>query len=188
MKKDALRIRFKNLRDKLSKEDLEVKSTLINQKLIQKIEALEPKMIHCFLPIKAMKEINTQVIFDYCWRNQINIAAPVSDFSTQTMKSALITQNTKIVKGAFNISEPESPQWIKEAEIDFVITPLLAFDQSGYRVGYGKGFYDKFFKTLSQNIHKVGVCAFEAISKIDDLQDMDVKLDQCITPINIYTF
>ena len=69
-----------------------------------------------------------------------------------------------------------------------VILPLLAFDQQGYRVGYGKGFYDKFLSGCREDCLKVGFSYFEPIETIDDCNEFDVPLDLCITPQNVYVF
>jgi 5-formyltetrahydrofolate cyclo-ligase len=67
-----------------------------------------------------------------------------------------------------------------------VIIPLLAFDERGYRVGYGKGFYDRFLQGLTTL--KVGVSFFESGDDIEDVNEHDVQMDLCITPHRVYDF
>jgi 5-formyltetrahydrofolate cyclo-ligase len=67
-----------------------------------------------------------------------------------------------------------------------VIVPLLAFDKKGYRVGYGKGFYDRFLANIETQ--KVGLSFFEPIEEINDVHLNDIRLDQCITPNGIINF
>jgi 5-formyltetrahydrofolate cyclo-ligase len=67
-----------------------------------------------------------------------------------------------------------------------VLVPLLAFDRQGFRVGYGKGFYDRFLQNLSTL--KIGLSFFDADEDIDDVHAYDIQLDQCITPNKIVTF
>ncbi|WP_431293282.1 5-formyltetrahydrofolate cyclo-ligase [Pedobacter sp. P26] len=75
---------------------------------------------------------------------------------------------------------------LHEGEIDMVVIPLLAFDKQGYRVGYGKGFYDRFLRDI--NAQKIGLSLHPAIEKIDDVNEYDIKLDFCITPTEIIKF
>ena len=74
------------------------------------------------------------------------------------------------------------------AEIDLVFVPLLAFDKKGFRVGYGKGFYDKWLAGCRPDCIKVGFSYFEPVESIDDRHEFDVPLNLCITPHNVYVF
>ena len=73
-------------------------------------------------------------------------------------------------------------------KIDLVIVPLLAFDIKGYRVGYGKGFYDKYFLKTRPNCIKVGLSFFDPVDMISDKNEFDVPLNYCVTPNKIYEF
>ena len=66
---------------------------------------------------------------------------------------------------------------------DMVLVPLLAFDKKGYRVGYGKGFYDRFLQNIETQ--KIGLSLFEVIDEINDVHLNDIRLDKCITPNGI---
>ncbi|MFT7351177.1 MAG: 5-formyltetrahydrofolate cyclo-ligase [Flavobacterium sp.] len=77
---------------------------------------------------------------------------------------------------------------INSTKIDVVFVPLLAFDLQGNRVGYGKGFYDKFLANCKPTTIKIGISFFEAEEKISDVFAKDVKLDYCITPEKVYSF
>jgi len=77
---------------------------------------------------------------------------------------------------------------VSESEIDLIFVPLLAFDETGNRVGYGKGFYDKFLTKCRPDAIKVGLSYFEAIDRISDSEQFDIPLNYCITPQRIYEF
>ena len=67
--------------------------------------------------------------------------------------------------------------------------PLLAFDKKGYRVGYGKGFYDRFLLNLKEDALKVGLSLFEVEDDlISDINSYDIPMDICVTPEILYTF
>ena len=67
-------------------------------------------------------------------------------------------------------------------KIDAVLIPLLCFDKKGFRVGYGKGFYDRFLQNCPSNCLKIGLSHYEAIEEIEDVNEFDVRLDYCLTP------
>lgn len=88
-------------------------------------------------------------------------------------------------KNLYNILEPQKGS-IHDGEIDMVLVPLLAFDKVGYRVGYGKGFYDRFLENI--NAQKIGLSLWPAIARIDDVNEHDIRLDFCITPTETIKF
>jgi 5-formyltetrahydrofolate cyclo-ligase len=69
-----------------------------------------------------------------------------------------------------------------------VFVPLLAFDKQGNRVGYGKGFYDRFLANCKPETIKIGLSFFEVENEIADVFNNDIELDYCVTPNKIYTF
>ena len=77
---------------------------------------------------------------------------------------------------------------MQDSNIDVVFVPLLAFDKLGHRVGYGKGFYDKFLRGCRPKIIKIGLSFFEIEKPIEDTHLNDVNLDYCVTPKHIYMF
>jgi 5-formyltetrahydrofolate cyclo-ligase len=86
------------------------------------------------------------------------------------------------------IPEPVQGELIPDEQIDLVFVPLLAFDKKGNRVGYGKGFYDRFLAQCRPNTQKMGLSFFCPIDEISDVDPWDVKLDSCICPDKIWTF
>ena len=165
----------------------EASSQLI-QNIIELIKKNHPECIHCFLPIQSKDEINTAMIIQYCWENNIKVVVPVSNFDDGTLKTAEFKPYTKTKLTKHNIPEPIDPVWTNNDAIDLVITPLLAFDLKGYRVGYGKGFYDRFFASLPRETKKVGISLFEPCEAIEDVNEQDIPLTHCVTPNKVFTF
>jgi len=104
------------------------------------------------------------------------------------MTHFLLTDNTKIKKNEYNIPEPIDGIEVPCSKIDVVFVPLLAFDTTGNRIGYGKGFYDQFLSECKPETIKIGLSFFEAENVIEDVYESDIKLDYCITPHKTYIF
>ena len=72
----------------------------------------------------------------------------------------------------------------------FIIFRILVFqwDTKGYRVGYGKGFYDRFFASLHKDVKKIGISLFMPCEIIEDTNEYDIPLTCCVTPNKNYSF
>ncbi|MDC0127754.1 5-formyltetrahydrofolate cyclo-ligase [Methylophilaceae bacterium] len=188
MKKDIVRKTYLEKRQELSSSKFEEESSQLVQNTIELIKKYKPECVHCFLPIHSKGEINTKPIIQYCWKNNINVVVPVSNFKDGTLKNAEFRQHTKTKQTKNNITEPIDPIWQKNDSIDIIITPLLAFDLKGYRVGYGKGFYDRFFASLHKDAKRIGISIFKPCKGIEDITEYDIPLTHCVTPNKTYSF
>ncbi|SHF79606.1 5-formyltetrahydrofolate cyclo-ligase [Flavobacterium fluvii] len=187
MLKKELRAKYKALRNQLSDEDLEEMSLTIANKVIA-LPVWEKTYFHIFLPIAEQKEVNTEFILHLLSGKDKEIIISKSDFETREMTHFLLTDNTKIKKNQYNIPEPVDGLEVPTHKIDVVFVPLLAFDKTGHRAGYGKGFYDKFLTECKPETIKIGLSFFEAEENIEDVFENDVKLDYCVTPNGVYQF
>jgi 5-formyltetrahydrofolate cyclo-ligase len=187
MLKKELRQKYKELRKQLSENDIEEWSLQIANQLIR-LDIWQHSFYHLFLPIESQKEVNTEYILQVLAGKDKNIVLSKSDFSTREMTHFLLTDNTTIKKNAYDIPEPIDGLEVPVSKIDVVFVPLLAFDEKGNRVGYGKGFYDKFLAECKPEILKIGVSFFEPENIISDVLNTDIQLDLCITPTKVYNF
>lgn len=185
--KKELRSKYKNIRKNLTFDTIEEKSLAIANTLIQ-LPIWDKTYFHVFLPIEEQKEVNTEYVLHVLSGKDKEIVISKSDFETREMTHFLLTDNTKIKKNEYNIPEPVNGLPVPSQTIDVVFVPLLAFDDSGNRVGYGKGFYDKFLGGCKPETIKIGLSFFEAENQIEDVFESDVKLDYCVTPDRVYKF
>ncbi|MFC4723099.1 5-formyltetrahydrofolate cyclo-ligase [Geojedonia litorea] len=187
MTKLELRNLYKSKRNTLSEKDAEDLSLKIANQLLS-LTIWEGDFYHIFLSIIEQKEINTEYILNILSGKDKNIVVPKIDPKTDTLKSYLLTDNTTIKKNKLNIPQPIDGIEIASNTIDVVFVPLLAFDENGHRVGYGKGYYDRFLSQCKPDTLKIGLSFFYPEKPIDDVHEADVKLDYCVTPNSIYTF
>ncbi|MBO9617990.1 MAG: 5-formyltetrahydrofolate cyclo-ligase [Niabella sp.] len=153
--------------------------------------ALPP--VHAVLTYAAMegkKEVSTDALLGYLeFRNPgMQIAYPVFDQQKGIMNAIRITETTFFEVNNLGISEPENGQAAAPESFDLILVPLLGFDEAGFRVGYGRGVYDRYLKLARPDAIKIGLSYFEPIPKIEDTDEFDIPLNYCITPQEIYEF
>ena len=185
MDKKSLRQKAKAERQKLSQEEIEDKSLAIANQLLR-LNIWDKLYFHLFLTIEEQKEINTEYILQILAGKDKEIVISKCDFATLGMTHFLLTDATKIKKNRYNIPEPIDGLEVPNAKIDVVFVPLLAYDKQGNRVGYGKGFYDKFLSKCKPETIKIGLSFFSPEEKIEAVLESDVKLDFCVTPEEIF--
>lgn len=164
-----------------------------NVKLLKQFKSLSLEGIayfHTFLPVLAKKEPNTLLLIEYLKKNypSIKIVVPKSDLQTNAMTHYVLGEQ-ELVTNKWGIAEPQgSAHQVAVELIDMVLLPLLTFDLEGNRVGYGKGYYDRFLSTCRPDVRKIGLSLFDPVDKIIDSEAHDIPLDVCITPTKVWFF
>ena len=187
MKKPDLRQKYKTLRQELSNDQIEDFSLAIANQLL-KLDIWNNSFYHLFLTIEEQKEINTEYILNILAGKDKNIVISKSNFRDYSMTHYLLTDSTKIIKSDYNIPEPVDGIEIKSSQLEVVFIPLLTFDKEGHRIGYGKGFYDRFLANCKPEAVKIGLSFFEVEEVIFEASENDVKLDYCVTPNQVFEF
>ena len=187
MNKKELRLKYKKLREELSSEEIEEKSLEIANKMLQ-LFIWDHSYYHLFLSISEKKEVDTEPILHILQGKDKNVVLSRSDFKTGDLTNYLLTDSTVIKTNDWGIPEPVDGIEIPPKKIEVVFIPLLAFDEKGNRIGYGKGFYDKFLSGCTGEVVKIGISFFEAETEFAGVSPHDVPLDYCVTPQKIYNF
>ena len=185
MNKIEARKKYLDLRKKLDNVQIISKSISISNNL-QDLPIWEHNFYHIYLPIKEKNEVDTMPIINILNNKKKKVLIPKSDFNTNTMKSFLLNDNTVLKKNNFGITEPINNEEFL-GRIDVIFIPLVAYDLIGNRVGYGKGFYDKFLRNQNNKILRVGLSFFNPEKRIK-IDEHDENLDFCVTPNRIFNF
>ena len=175
---------------RLDKNERDAKSDLIANRLFGSFDFASLDFLNCFLTLEKNNEIATTQIFRRVWQNfpHIKTCAPRVNFAQNILENAAFTPDADLIANKWQILEPADDEPIDAQKLDAVIIPLIAFDKRGFRVGYGKGFYDKFLATCRHDCRKIGLSLFPPAEKIADVESFDVKLDACVTPETIFRF
>ena len=172
MKKELLRKKYKEKRDNIKNKV--TKDNLIYQKVINNKDILSSKTLLIYISINS--EIDTIKIINY-FLNTKNIAVP--KIIDNNMYFCYITNLNDLTPGKYNIPEPTNNNIVTDFDNAICIVPGICYDKENYRIGYGKGYYDRF---LSKNkIKTIGLCYKECIVKKIDNDKYDYKIDEVIT-------
>lgn len=148
-----------------------------------------PHRIMSFQPIVERREVQMSFIHETLASLGHQLCFPRVE-NEHDMVAYQVPSNDSLITSALGIQEPDPElcQKVTMADIDLVIIPLLAFDANGNRVGYGKGFYDRFLQDCRPDTLKIGVCLDEPVQRIDDVEAHDIPLDLCISPTGLLLF
>jgi 5-formyltetrahydrofolate cyclo-ligase len=97
-------------------------------------------------------------------------------------------ETEEFIENKWGIIEPLPVQKVEKKTMNAVLVPLLGFDTNGQRIGFGKGFYDRYFENETNDCLRIGISYFDPIAKLEDTHQFDVPLTHCITPSKIYEF
>ena len=187
MKKRELRKKYKNLRLCLEEEEIGRLSLDIANNLLQ-LPIWNFDFYHLFLTISEQKEVDTEAVLHILLGKDKNVVISKTNMESLHLTNYLLTDNTMIRKNRWNIPEPVDGIEISAQQIDVVFVPLLAFDESGQRIGYGKGVYDNFLANCRSDIIKVGLSFYDAEAKISESFKSDIHLYYYVTQTKTYPF
>lgn len=165
-------------------------SSAIADRFFAEIDLSGLRNVHTFIRIPKLNEIDTSAIYFRIWRDwpSAKTLAPRMAVRSGELESVEFDDSTQMIVNDWGISEPVGEAIADPKSIDVVLLPLLCFDEFGNRVGYGKGFYDRFLARCRPNCMKVGLSLFPPAALIDGINENDVPLDICVTPERSYRF
>ena len=188
MRKAELRKRMLQQRRALLPEEVQQRSQRIADMFFRHFPLQAGQTVHIFLPILKNNEVNTWPIIERLRREHpdVRVAVPVTDAAQNVLTHHHLTDKALLVENAWGIPEPQQAQVIYADAVDMVLVPLLAFDKTGHRVGYGKGFYDRFLADCRPDVLKIGLSLEPPVAHIADANEFDVPLDAVVMPEGVW--
>lgn len=156
MKKN-LRKQYTETRNAISQTDKIQWSQLLTETLTQLDAIKNAHVVASFVSFRS--EISTLEINQWLLNQNKTLLLPKVDSATNTLKFYEVYSLNTLKKGAFGILEPDEIlcKAVPIENIEVILTPGLAFDQEGYRLGYGGGFYDKVFSATESRTKRIGI-------------------------------
>lgn len=184
MTKDQIRKTYLKKRQALTDHEFAELNKNVCEQFFKAIDFSKVNVIHTFLPIEKQREVNTWLIIERVQKNfpAVRIAVPRINNQSATIESFYYENRDQLEKNTWDILEPKEGVPVPTELISVVLVPLLAADTSGNRVGYGRGFYDKFLATTPKTAIKAGLSLFPTVDSIEGLSATDIPVDVVVTP------
>ena len=184
--KSDLRSHYLKLRSKFTSEQIDDFSIEIVNRCLE-LNLWNKSVYHLFMASEQNKEIDTAHLLSVLQGKDKQIVIP-KILDHYELEHYLLADQTPLKRTRWGILEPQSGIKINSNQIDVVFVTLLIFDLQGHRIGYGKGYYDRFLAKCRKETIKVGLSYFDPIEKIDDIQSHDIPIEFGITRNRIYEF
>lgn len=186
--KNTLRKVYLEKRLSLSQQEYESRNHQLLEHLMSLLNFTQVKFLHTFLAMIDKKEVNTfSIIKTVRGLNPDILIAVSKTLPKGDLAHYLLNERTSIKVNNWGIPEPVEGEAADISKIDLVLVPLISFDKEGHRIGYGKGYYDRFLKKVPQ-AKKIGLALTPPLDHIPYSDEMDVKLDACVSPFGVYHF
>lgn len=188
LKKKELRKYILDIRNNMDEGEKQEKDSVIRDKFLESDYYKNSNKI--FIYISYSSEIDTINIINRALNDGKDIFVPRTIFETKEMDAVKINSLKNMKKDRYGILEPEEGRpCIDPNELDLIVVPGVAFDNNGGRMGYGAGYYDRYFKKIStekrNHVKKIALAYdFQIVDNVP-MNNQDVNIDYIITEENI---
>ncbi|WP_165875968.1 5-formyltetrahydrofolate cyclo-ligase [Hazenella coriacea] len=183
--KKNLRKKMLEKRTQFSPKRVQEHSTKISERIIQQSFYQQSQTILCYMAFR--NEVDLRGVMEDAWAQGKQVLLPKVNPADRTMKCIQVKQMSDLQPGSYGIMEPldDSTKVVPPTEIDLVLVPGVAFDLQGYRLGYGGGYYDRFFSPTSSTPIRVGVAFPEQVVSDVYPERHDQPMHFVITSTNV---
>ena len=181
MKKQELREIYKQKRKDLTEDKIQAFQDNIYQQ-IYNLDISEVENVHLFLSMPKFKEIDTLPLITYFRGKNKRIVVSKCNFKDNILSHFYLEEDTALALNKFGVLEPVDAELVEENKLDLIFIPMLISDNKKYRVGYGKGFYDRFLSKCRKDAKRIGLNFFTPITEIENTNEFDIPLHQVIYP------
>jgi len=179
--KKLIRTSILEKRNSLTTREIKEAEQLIINNLMKLNQFMQSQNVFCYLSFRS--EVPTKGIIAHCQQQGKNVYIPVCVNETKEMTISLYDHEVNLAASNYGVQEP-TKETIKIADrdiLDTAIVPGAVFDSRGYRIGYGAGYYDKFFAHTKKKIYKIALAfSFQIIDEVPT-DDFDIPVDCIIT-------
>lgn len=178
-KKSELRKQLLQRRLQLQGEAYLQKSRRIIEHLVQQSEFKKAQTIHCYVSLNSRKEVNTRPLIKKLLGTEKKVVVPITEFDSGRLINVYLENFDDLQENQWGVLEPVGGQEAEKSEIDLVVVPMVGGDHNKNRIGYGKGFYDRFLAVV--RAPAIGLLFKTCLVQEVPVESFDVPLTKLIT-------
>ena len=175
--KAALRDTARHIRSSLTPAQREQMSGQVCSHLLAMLDGMDPLMVYVSKPL----EVHTRSLLDHLLKRRRKVVVPIIEKETKTLRLSYLEDTAHLVESTFHVPEPIGNELPALADdVKAVIVPVLAFDRTGHRLGYGAGYYDRFL-AKHPRITRIGLAfSCQQVPSVP-ADEHDIRMDFIIT-------
>lgn len=178
-RKNELRSKMLEQRESIPSQQFYSVSNVMINRLIRQPEFADAETVHCYVSMNDRREVNTHELLKQMLRQKKKVVVPITNFDDGTLTHIRLSEFEDLSPNKWDVLEPESGKEVSVGDLDLVIVPMVAGDEQGNRIGYGKGFYDRFL--VEVDCPKMGLVFEKNIIPQLPTEDFDIPLDSIVT-------
>lgn len=177
--KTKLRSKLLDERAQLTTRQYLDKSETIIHHLKQQPEFKRGETIHCYVSLNERNEVNTRPLIQYLVRSESNVVVPITHFNSGKLSHVYLQDYSDLQQNKWGVMEPEGGKKADPSDLDLVVVPMVGGDRQKNRIGYGKGFYDRFLSQITAPT--IGLLFESCLLEKVPVETFDVPLGKLIT-------
>ena len=176
IEKNKLRQKYIVIRTNIKNK--KTKSKIITQKIIEDEDYKRASVVALYKSMKS--EVDLNLLLQHAFNNNKTIALP-KVIGNELKFYKISSINETLIKSKFGVEEPAGipKDYVPSSKIDLIIVPGICFDKQNNRLGFGRGYYDRYLKTCKANY--IGICFKEQIVDFVPTTSYDIKVKKVIT-------
>lgn len=179
IQKEKIRKDLLDRRSRIPEKEYLEKSERIISRLRKLPEITNARSIHCYISMNKRREANTHPLLKELINTGHNVVVPLTHIDSGVLTHVRLNDFEDLQPGAWGVPEPQKGERVSAEALDLVIVPMVGGDTNRNRIGYGKGFYDRFLQNVS--CPAVGLLFETCLVDEIPVEPFDVKLDKFVT-------
>lgn len=179
LSKKQLRAELLRQRSALNRDEFELYSKQVCNAVIESEEFNQAEVIHCYVPIISRNELNTFHILEESLSRGKKLVVPRIKSGTTDLDHVWLKSPDVLKPNKWGVPEPESGGMVDLSELQLILVPVVGCDVHRNRIGYGKGFYDRFLAEVT--CPAFGLTFEQSVCPEIPIEQHDIKLDRIFT-------